>query len=90
MQLGRCEGKYTKIAGSEINYSNKLQFINLNFIWRYDMSRFIYEDDIEKALLDKLAAEPFGYDVITCDPSTSSKENIPLCSPLTASRQSST
>ena len=40
------------------------------------MSRFIYEDDIEKALLDKLAAEPFGYDVITCDPSTSSKENI--------------
>ena len=40
------------------------------------MSRFIYEDDIEKALLGKLAAEPFGYDVITCDPSTSSKENI--------------
>ena len=40
------------------------------------MSRFIYEDDIEQALLDKLAAEPFGYDVITCDPSTSSKENI--------------
>ncbi|MBO5716449.1 MAG: type I restriction endonuclease subunit R, partial [Clostridia bacterium] len=40
------------------------------------MSRFIYEDDIEKALLDKLAAEPFGYDVIICDPSTSSKENI--------------
>ena len=40
------------------------------------MSRFIYEDDIEKALLDKLSAEPFGYDVITCDPSTSSKENI--------------
>ena len=40
------------------------------------MSRFIYEDDIEKALLDKLAAEPFGYDVITCDPSTSSKENM--------------
>lgn len=40
------------------------------------MSRFIYEDDIEKALLDKLATEPFGYDVITCDPSTSSKENI--------------
>lgn len=40
------------------------------------MSRFIYEDDIEKALLDKLAAEPFCYDVITCDPSTSSKENI--------------
>ena len=40
------------------------------------MSRFIYEDDIEQALLDKLSAEPFGYDVITCDPSTSSKENI--------------
>lgn len=40
------------------------------------MSRFIYEDDIEKALLDKLAAEPFCYDIITCDPSTSSKENI--------------
>ena len=40
------------------------------------MSRFIYEDDIEKALLDKLAAEPFCYGVITCDPSTSSKENI--------------
>ena len=40
------------------------------------MSRFIYEDDIEKALLDKLAAEPFCYDVITCDPSTLSKENI--------------
>ena len=40
------------------------------------MSRFIYEDDIEKALLDKLSAEPFCYDVITCDPSTSSKENI--------------
>lgn len=40
------------------------------------MSRFIYEDDIEQALLDKLAAETFCYDVITCDPSTSSKENI--------------
>lgn len=41
------------------------------------MSRFIYEDDIEKALLHKLAAEPFGYDVIQCDSSPDKKEVLP-------------
>ena len=41
------------------------------------MSRFVYEDDIEKALLHKLAAEPFGYDIIQCDSSPDKKEVLP-------------
>ncbi len=40
------------------------------------MARFIYEDDIEQALLDKLKIEPFCYDIITCDPSVEAKENL--------------
>ena len=32
------------------------------------MPNFISEDDIEQAILQKLAGEPFLYDVVRCDP----------------------
>ena len=38
------------------------------------MRSFISEDDIEQAILKKLEAEPFGYDIIRCDPSPARRE----------------
>ena len=38
------------------------------------MRNFISEDDIEQAILQKLEAEPFGYDIIRCDPSPARRE----------------
>ena len=31
------------------------------------MRNFISEDDIEQAILAKLKAEPFNYDILICD-----------------------
>ena len=31
------------------------------------MRNFISENDIEQAILDKLRAKPFEYDIIVCD-----------------------
>lgn len=41
------------------------------------MRNFISEDDIEQALLQKLAEEPFQYDVLRCDPSPDKREELP-------------
>jgi len=39
------------------------------------MSRnFITEDDIEQAILSKLGAEPFGYDVVRCNPAPEKRD----------------
>ena len=38
------------------------------------MRNFISEDDIEQDILKKLEAEPFGYDIIRCDPSPARRE----------------
>ena len=40
------------------------------------MRNFISEDDIEQAILSKLKAEPFCYDIITCDADPSHKEDL--------------
>ena len=41
------------------------------------MRSFISEDDIEQAILHKLLAEPFCYDVLRCDPSPDKREALP-------------
>ena len=41
------------------------------------MRNFISEDDIEQAILQKLAAEPFGYEIVRCDLSPSRQEALP-------------
>jgi len=41
------------------------------------MRNFISEDDIEQAILQKLAAEPFGYDILRCDASPDKREMLP-------------
>ena len=41
------------------------------------MSNFISEDDIEQAILQKLEAEPFRYDIVHCDPSPDKREVLP-------------
>ena len=41
------------------------------------MHNFISEDDIEQAILQKLAAEPFGYEILRCDPSPDRREMFP-------------
>lgn len=41
------------------------------------MRNFISEDDIEQAILQKLEAEPFQYDILRCDPSPSKREALP-------------
>ena len=41
------------------------------------MRNFISEDDIEQALLQKLAGEPFQYDVLRCDASPDKREALP-------------
>lgn len=40
------------------------------------MSNFISEDDIEKAILDKLKQKPFEYDIIKCNPDPSKREDL--------------
>lgn len=40
------------------------------------MPNYITEDDIEQAILDKLRAEPFNYDIIICDADTSKRDDI--------------
>lgn len=41
------------------------------------MSNFISEDDIERAILSKLEAPPFSYDILRCDPSPEAQERLP-------------
>ena len=41
------------------------------------MRNFISEDDIEQAILQKLATEPFGYDILRCDASPDKREALP-------------
>ena len=41
------------------------------------MRNFISEDDIEQAILQKLSAEPFCYEVVRCDPSPDKRETLP-------------
>ena len=41
------------------------------------MRNFISEDDIEQAILQKLSAEPFCYDVVRCDPSPAKQDALP-------------
>ena len=40
------------------------------------MSIFIYEDDIEVAVLEKLAKPEFGYDIIKCSPDPDKRESL--------------
>lgn len=40
------------------------------------MRNFISEDDIEQAILGKLKAEPFGYDIIVCDADPAQRDNL--------------
>lgn len=40
------------------------------------MKNYITEDDIEQALLKKLKAEPFKYDILLCDPKIEAKDDI--------------
>ncbi|MBR7033055.1 MAG: type I restriction endonuclease subunit R [Clostridia bacterium] len=41
------------------------------------MRSFISEDDIEQAILHRLEAEPFGYDIVRCDPSPRARDALP-------------
>ena len=41
------------------------------------MRNFISEDDIEQAILQKLSAEPFGYDILRCDAAPDKREALP-------------
>ena len=41
------------------------------------MRNFISEDDIEQAILQKLQAKPFSYDILHCDPSPDKREVLP-------------
>ena len=43
------------------------------------MRNFISEDDIEEAILQKLEAEPFRYDILRCDPSPDKRERHSTC-----------
>ena len=40
------------------------------------MQNFIKEDDIEKAIITKLKAKPFNYDVIQCSPNPNKKDDL--------------
>ena len=40
------------------------------------MKSYITEDEIEQALIKKLKAAPFKYDIILCDPSLEAKDDI--------------
>ena len=40
------------------------------------MRNFISEDDIEQAILTKLKAEPFKYDILICDADPSKRDDL--------------
>ena len=40
------------------------------------MRNFISEDDIEQAILAKLKAEPFNYDILICDADPSKRDDL--------------
>ena len=40
------------------------------------MRNFISENDIEQAILDKLRAEPFEYDIIVCDADPNKRDDL--------------
>ena len=40
------------------------------------MPNYITEDDIEQAILEKLKAEPFNYDIIVCDADTVKRDDL--------------
>ena len=40
------------------------------------MRNFISEDDIEQAILTKLKAEPFKYDILVCDADPSKRDDL--------------
>ena len=40
------------------------------------MAKLITEDDIEQAILSKLKAEPFNYDIIICDSDPAKREDL--------------
>ena len=40
------------------------------------MRNFISEDDIERAILDKLGKAPFHYDILRCNPDPSKREDL--------------
>lgn len=40
------------------------------------MRNFISEDDIEKAVLERLAKQEFGYDILKCDSDPSKNEDL--------------
>lgn len=40
------------------------------------MAKYITEDDIEMAVLDKLSHPDFGYDIIKCDPDPNKREDL--------------
>ena len=42
------------------------------------MRNFISEDDIEQAILTKLKAEPFKYDILVCDADPSKRDDCQL------------
>lgn len=51
------------------------------------MRNFISEDDIEQAILLKLAAEPFNYDILRCDPNPQVQEKLPDGTGRTSKKQ---
>ena len=40
------------------------------------MRNFISENDIEQAILDKLRAKPFEYDIIVCDADPNKRDDL--------------
>lgn len=40
------------------------------------MRNFISEDDIEQAILEKLRADPFDYDILVCDADPSKRDDL--------------
>lgn len=40
------------------------------------MRNFISENDIEQAILDKLRAKPFEYDIFVCDADPSKRDDL--------------
>lgn len=40
------------------------------------VANYISEDDIEKAIIDKLKDNPFNYDIILCDPSPEKRDDL--------------
>ena len=40
------------------------------------MAKFITEDDIEQAILEKLKQQPFNYDIIICDSDPAKRDDL--------------